>query len=267
MTSIIFNATPYVLGLPRVRYVSSHWWREDPAIHGEKVPKPTILDRIEWSLFTRGPLGITRELLIRLPEMPSAVLIDREGTDAETLAKVLEAFAELLPTCFRIVYDPELRVVYPHQAPKTDAVIGNRSVDPHEQRVGQLVHAFAADCYLMGIAGSGRGDDWNINVEKTLAELPAQLDLTRAASVAYESIIGKPVWPCVHERYHHGKGCGHNIVQTVEVWKQYNKLVGEKWPGPRVWWSGSMRRNPGNEADGWTLPSEHDMRQFAEVVR
>lgn len=275
----ILNATPYDLGLPRLRYVSSHWWRESVPekdrvieslhpVHNLMMEytypygNDDILGRIKWSLERRphwsGPT--------------TAVLIDREGTDAETLVKVLEAFAELLPTCFRIVYDPELRVVYPDQAPKTDAVIGNRSVDQYEQLVGRLAHAFAADCYLMGIPMAFLDPEqeplrFTIRTGKTLAELPTQLDLTRAAATTYEGTTGRPVWPCVHERYHHGKGCGHNIFQTVEVWKRYNAIVGERWPGPRVWWSGSMRRNPGNEADGWTLPSEHDMRQFADVVR
>ena len=46
---MILNATPYDLDLPRVRYVSSHWWREHKYSETE-----TVSARINASLVNTG---------------------------------------------------------------------------------------------------------------------------------------------------------------------------------------------------------------------
>ena len=238
---MVLSATPYTLpNCLRVTYASSHWWEEGTG---------TIRERIA----------------ARIKAEPSwAYLVDTEKSrDTGRIAdvvEVLKALADLNPLAERFVYDSKLRVTTRSQADAAKAEIVARSGNRDDQEMYSWCTAVARDVYLMGELVGTR---WDVN-HPVSGYADNYLSLNAEVMAHEYAVNNVSVWPCIHERYHTGHGCGENIWIPRAYWRSYVAKVRAQWPDyPIFWWSGAMASNPGRK-EGWVWPSEHDLKQYAE---
>jgi len=243
----IFNATPHDFpGMIRVQYVSAHFWETGNAA--------TLEQKLAENL---AASSVSTHFVVDTEKC-------RDQRDTKTLLCVFREMRRLYPKSFIAQYDSQLRVASEAAIKDARLKLIARRADPCECEVYAICDAVFFDVYLMGVYRQG-GSRYDIDWNTTLAGVPRYATWNDVVRDEESNLMGRPCWPCVHERLHVGHGCGENVFVPTgllvspgqpkrRLWTEYVVPFRDRRPErPISWWSGTMRRNPEKAAEGYFL--------------